>query len=80
MTEVSTNMCKNLRKIDFIDEVFEMETLPEGQFDLIACLNVLDRCSKPSDLLHDIKKRLVPVSGRLVLAVVLPLCCEDGVN
>ena len=75
-------MCKNLRKIDFIDEVFEMETLPTGQFDLIACLNVLDRCSKPSDLLHDIKKRLVPVSGRLVLAVVLPFCpfVEDGVN
>lgn len=74
VTEVSTNMCKNLRKIDFVDEVYEMETLPEGQFDLIACLNVLDRCNRPSDLLNDIKKRLVPVTGRLIIALVLPFC------
>jgi SAM-dependent methyltransferase len=80
VTEVSANMCKNLRKIDFIDEVYELETLPEGLFDLVACLNVLDRCNRPSDLLNDIKKRLVPVTGRFILALVLPYCpfVEDG--
>ena len=80
MTEVSANMCKNLRKIDFIDEVYEMETLPEGKFDLVACLNVLDRCSRPSDLLNDIKLRLEPVTGRFILALVLPFCpfVENG--
>ena len=80
VTEVSTNMCKRLKKTAFIDEVFEIETLPEGKFDLIACLNVLDRCDRPSDLLYDIKTRLEPISGRFFLALNLPFCpfVEDG--
>lgn len=42
------------------------------QYDVISCLNVLDRCSHPIDLLMKIKQRLVPVSGRVILAVVFP--------
>ncbi|XP_035389484.1 methyltransferase-like protein 9 isoform X2 [Electrophorus electricus] len=42
------------------------------QYDLISCLNLLDRCDEPLELLRDIKKSLVPGSGRLILAVVLP--------
>ncbi|XP_066521083.1 methyltransferase-like protein 9 isoform X2 [Hoplias malabaricus] len=42
------------------------------KFDLISCLNLLDRCDEPLELLKDIKEALVPGSGRLILAVVLP--------
>lgn len=42
------------------------------QYDIISCLNLLDRCDEPLELLRDIKKALVPRTGRLILAVVLP--------
>lgn len=42
------------------------------QYDIISCLNLLDRCDEPLELLRDIKKALVPGTGRLILAVVLP--------
>lgn len=42
------------------------------QYDVISCLNLLDRCDEPSQLLRDIKNALVPGIGRLILAVVLP--------
>ncbi|XP_062860108.1 methyltransferase-like protein 9 [Trichomycterus rosablanca] len=42
------------------------------QFDVISCLNLLDRCDEPLQMLRDIKKALVPGTGRLILAVVLP--------
>lgn len=42
------------------------------QYDVISCLNLLDRCDEPVQLLTTIKKSLVPGSGRLILAVVLP--------
>ena len=41
-------------------------------YDVIACLNLLDRCSKPLALLHQIYDRLEPSGGRLVVALVLP--------
>lgn len=42
------------------------------KFDVIACLNLLDRCDKPLTLLSDIKETLHPETGRLIVAVVLP--------
>uniref|UniRef100_A0A8C7Z9G7 Methyltransferase 9, His-X-His N1-histidine n=1 Tax=Oryzias sinensis TaxID=183150 RepID=A0A8C7Z9G7_9TELE len=42
------------------------------QYDLISCLNLLDRCEDPLHLLQEIRKALVPKTGRLVLAAVLP--------
>ncbi|KAH9488880.1 Methyltransferase-like protein 9 [Bulinus truncatus] len=42
------------------------------QFDLISCLNLLDRCDKPLSLLADIRKSLKPGTGRLLVAVVIP--------
>ncbi|GBG27703.1 Cytochrome c oxidase assembly protein COX11, mitochondrial [Hondaea fermentalgiana] len=44
------------------------------KFDLITCFNVLDRADQPLTLLRDLKARLKPGTGRLVLAVVLPWC------
>lgn len=42
------------------------------QYDLISCLNLLDRCDDPLDLLRGIRRSLVPGTGRLILAAVLP--------
>ncbi|XP_072229833.1 protein-L-histidine N-pros-methyltransferase isoform X2 [Leuresthes tenuis] len=41
-------------------------------YDVISCLNLLDRCDDPLHLLRDIKMSLVPQTGRVVLAAVLP--------
>ncbi|XP_037547519.1 methyltransferase-like protein 9 [Nematolebias whitei] len=42
------------------------------QYNVISCLNLLDRCDDPLQLLQDIRRSLVPKTGRLVLAAVLP--------
>lgn len=42
------------------------------KYDVISCLNLLDRCDDPLLLLRDIRRSLVPLTGRLILAVVLP--------
>lgn len=41
------------------------------KFDVISCLNLLDRCETPITLLKSIKEALVP-NGLLVVALVLP--------
>ena len=46
----------------------------EGKYDVVSCLNILDRCSHPYTLLRDLRRRLVPGTGRVLLAVVLPWC------
>ena len=44
-----------------------------GSYNLIACLNVLDRCDKPLDLLRSMRDKLAPNgAGILLLGVVLP--------
>jgi len=42
------------------------------QYDVISCLNLLDRCERPLTLLQQIQASLTPTTGRLILAVVLP--------
>jgi len=50
-----------------------VETWPEAgiKFDVITCLNLLDRCDKPLSLLRELKASLSP-GGRVVVALVLP--------
>ncbi|CAH8468276.1 unnamed protein product [Dicrocoelium dendriticum] len=43
------------------------------RYDVVSCLNVLDRCDKPLTMLRQIKSVLRPGTGRLVLGIVLPL-------
>jgi SAM-dependent methyltransferase len=50
----------------------DISTLPAEAYDVVSCLNVLDRCSHPLSLLREIRLRLRPGSGRALLAVVLP--------
>ena len=42
------------------------------QYDVISCLNVLDRCDKPLALIEDMRDSIVPVTGRIIIALVLP--------
>ena len=46
--------------------------LGERRYDLVSCLNLLDRCSRPLNLLRRIRAALTPATGRLLVAVVLP--------
>lgn len=41
------------------------------KYDVISCLNLLDRCNTPLELLQQIKTALAP-DGRVLLALVLP--------
>lgn len=42
------------------------------QYDLIGCLNLLDRCDQPMKILKSIHKSLTPGIGKAIIAVVLP--------
>ena len=41
-------------------------------YDVISCLNLLDRCDRPLTLLRHVHASLRPGSGRAVVAMVLP--------
>lgn len=43
----------------------------DTQYDVVTCLNLLDRCDTPRTLLSQIHAKLVP-GGTLVVALVLP--------
>ena len=70
-TEVSRPMRALLSSRDI--NVLPIESWGEHQqhFDLISCLNLLDRCDNPIDIIQTIKKALKP-NGLLLLALVLP--------
>jgi SAM-dependent methyltransferase len=54
------------------NQLDDISKLPAAVYDVVSCLNVLDRCSHPLSLLREIRRRLRPESGRALLAVVLP--------
>ena len=43
----------------------------ENQYDCISCLNLLDRCDNPKDIIEEMKKALKP-NGIVLIALVLP--------
>ncbi|XP_030573758.1 methyltransferase-like protein 9 [Drosophila novamexicana] len=67
-TEASWTMRERLKKLNFniVTEISDLHSV-----DLISCLNVLDRCYDPFQLLADIHNALAP-TGRAVIALVLP--------
>lgn len=75
VTETSRVMARKLRKRGYKVYRTDIATGPvpeETPFDVVACLNVIDRCARPISLLKRIRQMLSP-SGLLVLAVPLPL-------
>lgn len=71
VTETSWIMRKRLDKLDnfTVLEVSDVRQLRD--LDLVTCLNVLDRCADPHQMLEDIHNILSP-SGRAMFALVLP--------
>ncbi|XP_051523262.1 protein-L-histidine N-pros-methyltransferase-like isoform X1 [Myxocyprinus asiaticus] len=71
-TEVSTPMKWHLKRKNYSLLGIDEWQRTGFQYDLISCLNLLDRCDEPLKLLQYIKQSLVPGTGRLILAAVLP--------
>ncbi len=75
-TEVSVPMLMRLSSRGFCTvrcEQLKSESFGEGMYDAVFLLNLLDRVSRPTDIIHNAKRLLSP-DGLLVIAVVLPWC------
>jgi len=75
VTETSRVMARKLRRRGYKvyrTDIANGRVPDEAPFDVVACLNVIDRCARPISLLERIRQILSP-SGRLVLAIPLPL-------
>ncbi|GLH02224.1 methyltransferase-like protein 9 [Gryllus bimaculatus] len=70
-TEVSPPMRWTLQRKGFSILHAEEWKKSEMQYDVITCLNLLDRCDHPWSLLRSLRAALAP-NGRLVVALVLP--------
>ncbi|XP_027195030.2 protein-L-histidine N-pros-methyltransferase [Dermatophagoides pteronyssinus] len=73
VTELSRTMQNRL-----IERGFHLLNVDEWHkhpvhFDMISCLNVLDRCDRPLEMLSQIRQCLQHSGGHLLLAIVLPL-------
>jgi len=72
VTETSWAMRNILAKKGFkVLEVEDWSSSRPGFYDMVSCLNLLDRCEKPTSLLTEIKRALKP-NGLLLVALVLP--------
>ena len=71
--ETSRGMARRLRRRGYdVHSVDIAEAGPPGtDYDVVTCLNVLDRCANPRALLRSAKLALAP-GGRLVVALALP--------
>jgi SAM-dependent methyltransferase len=56
------------------------DPIPENSYDVVSCLNVLDRADRPLSLLKALRDATVRPDGVVLLAVVLPWCpfVENG--
>ncbi len=83
-TETSWAMSRRLARrgyVCFRVDVTE-EGVPDKPWDVISCLNVLDRCGRPLTLLEQLRSALA-ADGRLVLSMPLPyapLVFDGGVT
>ncbi|RUS91785.1 hypothetical protein EGW08_000493 [Elysia chlorotica] len=71
-TEMSGVMARKLSSMGY--HVLDVDQWAESglKFDVVSCLNLLDRCDKPMSLLAQIRKVLSPDTGRLLVATVIP--------
>lgn len=67
-TEVSSTMVWRLQEKNY--KILGLDEWDNGTitFDLIGCLNLLDRCNKPMSILHSIRKVLTPGVGKAIVA------------
>ncbi|GAB1608252.1 methyltransferase-like protein 9 [Argonauta hians] len=72
VTEVSNQMKIRLKQKGFINLDLDKWANGDLLYDVVTCLNLLDRCNEPITILKQIKTVLRPGTGRLVIALVLP--------
>jgi SAM-dependent methyltransferase len=74
VTEASRVLRTKLARRGFTVIPQDLSVVPGGSasFDVIACLNVIDRCARPRSLLTHLRSMLTR-DGRLLLSVPLPL-------
>jgi 2-polyprenyl-3-methyl-5-hydroxy-6-metoxy-1,4-benzoquinol methylase len=80
-TEASSHCVRAIRKRGIHCEcTSDLSSLGDRRWDVVACLNVLDRCARPLDLMADLHRLAEPGHGRVLLALVLPYrpWVEDG--
>lgn len=83
-TEVSQQMAKRLRAKGYrvsTEPFLTPEAYPEtGSYDVVSLLNLLDRCDYPLEQLRGAARLMRPVTGRLLIALVLPYAefVEEG--
>lgn len=83
-TEVSRVMCHRLARRGFTvrhTPRISADVFPEdGAFDVVSCMNLLDRCDFPAEMLRDAARLARRGTGRVLLAVVLPFSefVEEG--
>lgn len=70
VTETCSSMCNHLQAKGFT--VLQAENWNDKVFDVISCLNVLDRCHNPLKILNDIYAILSHNGGTCIIALVLP--------
>lgn len=76
-TEMSTQMQKHLEHRGY--QIINVDNWTEHSYDVISCLNLLDRCDKPMTLLRDMKTALNP-DGYAIVASVFPYSPYVEVN
>ena len=71
--ELSRSMARRLRRQGFECHGFDVSErgVPDGPYEVVSCLNILDRCARPLALLEHASEALAP-GGLLVLATPLP--------
>ncbi len=72
-TELSRGMARRLRRRGFrcVRADLATDPVPDPPYEVISCLNVLDRCPRPLSLLERLRAAVAP-GGRLVIAMPLP--------
>lgn len=71
--ETSGSLVRRLRAdgIDAVRADLTDEPVPDGPYEAVALLNVLDRCARPRTLLANLVGALAP-GGRLIVSIPLP--------
>ncbi|XP_076470220.1 protein-L-histidine N-pros-methyltransferase-like isoform X3 [Babylonia areolata] len=71
-TEMSPTMQRLLSYKGY--QVLDVDSWDNGSmtYDVISCLNLLDRCDRPVTLLHAMRRVLRPDTGRVLVALVIP--------
>lgn len=72
VTEMSQTMIWQLHKKKYRVLNIDEWQRTGFQYDIISCLNLLDRCHQPVTLLKEMRSVLEPTQGRVILALVLP--------